>query len=247
MVGPTYLGTEYTLSDARVIFELDVRQTARAAELAQDLGIDPAYLSRIIARFGKLGLLTATADPEDGRSRLLTLTARGRDEAARLTTLSRGEIAAMIESLSADEAEELATALKTAERHLSQKPSDPPAFTLRPHRPGDMGWIVESQTLFYSREYGWNDNFEALVADVAVNSSGASIRSANVCGLPNATARASAPSSLPMAATGSASCVFSMWTPQPVGSAWATVWSMNASPLPHRPDTARSASGPITR
>lgn len=167
VVGPTYLGTEYTLSDARVIFELDVRKTARAAELAQDLGIDPAYLSRIIARFGKLGLLTATADPEDGRSRLLTLTARGRDEAARLTTLSRGEIAAMIESLSADEAEELATALKTAERHLSQRRSDPPAFTLRPHRPGDMGWIVESQTLFYSREFGWNENFEALVADVA--------------------------------------------------------------------------------
>lgn len=166
VVGPTYLGTDYTLSDARIIFELDARQTTRAADLVNDLAIDPAYLSRIIARFRKLGLLTATADPGDGRSRLLRLTEAGREEAARLASLSRGEIAAMIQDLSDPEAAALKTALKTAERHLSPKDANHPAFTLRPHRPGDMGWIVESQATFYSREYGWNQNFEALVADV---------------------------------------------------------------------------------
>lgn len=166
VVGPTYLGTEYTLSDARVIFELNTRQTTRAADLVNDLAIDPAYLSRIIARFRKLGLLTATADPDDGRSRLLRLTEEGRAEAARLASLSRGEIAAMIEDLSETEAVALKTALKTAERHLSPKEAKHPAFTLRAHRPGDMGWIVESQATFYAREYGWNENFEALVADV---------------------------------------------------------------------------------
>lgn len=166
VVGPTYLGTEYTLSDARVIFELNTRQTTRAADLVNDLAIDPAYLSRIIARFRKLGLLTATADPDDGRSRLLRLTEEGRAEAARLASLSRGEIAAMIEDLSETEAAALKTALKTAERHLSPKEAKHPAFKLRPHRPGDMGWIVESQATFYAREYGWNENFEALVADV---------------------------------------------------------------------------------
>ncbi|MCD2173212.1 bifunctional helix-turn-helix transcriptional regulator/GNAT family N-acetyltransferase [Rhizobium sp. C4] len=165
VVGPTYLGTEHTLSDARVIFELDVRKTARAADLVQDLGIDPSYLSRIITRFGKAGLLTATPDPDDGRSRLLSLTARGREEAARLAVLSRGEIGAMIERLSEPEAQSLEVALGTAERLLS-KDTPRPAFDLRQHRPGDMGWIVESQASFYTREHGWNENFEALVAEI---------------------------------------------------------------------------------
>ncbi len=166
VVGQTYLGTEYSLSDARVIFELDARQTTRATDLVHDLGIDPSYLSRIIARFAKQGLLKATPDPEDGRSRVLSLTARGLEEAARLRALSRGEIGAMIERLSEPEAEALEQALKIAERHLSPGSTTPPAFTLRQHRAGDMGWIVESQAAFYAREYGWNDKFEALLADV---------------------------------------------------------------------------------
>lgn len=165
VVGPTYLGTDYTLSDARVIFELNARSKARAADLADDLGIDPSYLSRIIARFAKAGILTAAPAPEDGRSRLLSLTARGHEEAARLADLSRREVGAMIQRLSETEAQALEIALRTAERHLSKQPLQP-AFELRPHGPGDMGWIVESQAAFYEREYGWNAHFEALVADV---------------------------------------------------------------------------------
>jgi DNA-binding MarR family transcriptional regulator/ribosomal protein S18 acetylase RimI-like enzyme len=166
VVGPTYLGTDYTLSDARVIFELNARGQVRAADLVRDLSIDPAYLSRIVSRFTKQGLVTASPDPQDGRSRLLSLTSSGRKEAARLATLSRGEVSALVERLSSGEADRLQSALRTVESLLSVPQDETPAFALRSHRPGDMGWIVESQASFYTREYGWNEQFEALVADV---------------------------------------------------------------------------------
>ena len=166
VVGTSYLGTHYTLTDARIIFELNAREQTRAVELVRDLGIDPAYLSRIITRFRKDGLLTAVTDPDDARNRILTLTAEGKAEAARLADLSRREIGTMIADLSAGEAEALEQALHTVERHLSGQNRRPEDLTLRSHRPGDMGWIVQSQSAFYTREYGWNSNFEALVAEV---------------------------------------------------------------------------------
>lgn len=167
VVGPTYLGTNYTLSDARVIFELHTREKTRAADLVRDLSIDPAYLSRIVSRFAKDGLLEASPDPEDGRSRLLALTASGTKEAERLTALSRNEVSAMLDGLSAAEAAALETALNTVEHYLSPKDPSKSAYTLRGHRAGDMGWIIESQAAFYVREYGWNDRFESMIAELA--------------------------------------------------------------------------------
>jgi DNA-binding MarR family transcriptional regulator/GNAT superfamily N-acetyltransferase len=165
VVGPTYLKTHYTLSDARVIFEINAHPKTRATELVHDLGIDPAYLSRIVARFRKEGLLTAETNPQDGRSRTLALTAKGTAEAARLAELSRREVGSMIERLSDAEARTLEAALQTAERYLSGGAGRPEVI-LREHRPGDMGWIVESQAAFYQGELGWNSRFEALVAGV---------------------------------------------------------------------------------
>jgi DNA-binding MarR family transcriptional regulator/GNAT superfamily N-acetyltransferase len=166
VVGTSYLGTHYTLTDARIIFELNARPHTRAVELIRELGIDPSYLSRIVARFRNNGLVSAMTDPEDARNRILTLTDTGRAEAARLADLSRREIGTMIGGLTDGEAQTLEHALRTVERYLSEKDRHPPAYTLRPHQAGDMGWIIESQSAFYEREYGWNGSFEALVADV---------------------------------------------------------------------------------
>lgn len=166
VVGPTYLGTRHTLTDARVIFEIDARATTRATDLARDLGLDPAYLSRIVARFCKEGLVKTAEDLNDRRNRTLALTPKGTAEAVELARLSSLDVAAMIGPLTREDAGALETALLTAQRYLSGNGEKAPDFMLRRHRPGDMGWIVSSQAAFYTEEFGWNDNFEAMVSGV---------------------------------------------------------------------------------
>lgn len=166
VVGPTYLGTRHTLTDARVIFEIDARKTTRATDLARDLGLDPAYLSRIVARFCKEGFVRTGEDPDDRRNRILTLTQKGAAEAEELARLSRLDIASMIGQMSEEDAAKLESALLTAKRYLAGNGARSADVTLRRHRPGDMGWIVASQAAFYTHEFGWNDNFEAMVSGV---------------------------------------------------------------------------------
>lgn len=158
-----YLDTPYTLTEARVIYELAARGTTSASELTEELSLDPAYLSRLLKTFVGKGFVDARKDPADGRGRLLALTEEGRTVAADLATRSRESIARLIEPLAQSERLDLTAALQCATALLAGAPT---TAVIRPHRPGDMGRVITSQAESYAETYGWNAEYEALVSEI---------------------------------------------------------------------------------
>jgi len=158
-----YLDTPYTLTEARVIYELAARGTTSASQLTEELSLDPAYLSRLLKTFVGKGFVDARKDPADGRGRLLGLTEKGRAVAADLATRSRQSIATLIEPLTQSERLDLTAALRRATTLLAGAPAK---AVIRPHRPGDMGRVIASQAQSYTETYGWNTEYEALVAEI---------------------------------------------------------------------------------
>jgi DNA-binding MarR family transcriptional regulator/GNAT superfamily N-acetyltransferase len=166
VLGEGLLGSPFSLSEARVLYELAHRERPTAAELSRDLGLDPGYLSRILRGFEKRGFLGRTRSKADGRQAHLSLTSRGRAAFAPLDARSRDEIGAILAALSGAEQQRLVEAMHTVERLLGA-PADKAPYLLRPHQPGDMGWIVQRHAVLYAQEYGWNEQFEPLVARIA--------------------------------------------------------------------------------
>jgi DNA-binding MarR family transcriptional regulator/GNAT superfamily N-acetyltransferase len=163
----SYLGSGFTLTEARVLYEVGDRGTCTPAELSRDLHLDAAYLSRILSSFKKNNLLLIEPDKTDRRAKTLTLTIEGEAVRANLGQLSRNEILQKTSHLSQKELEDLVAAAQTTIRLALPDKATTAPVVLRAHRPGDMGWIIESQTQFYVQSFGWNDQFEALVCKVA--------------------------------------------------------------------------------
>jgi DNA-binding MarR family transcriptional regulator/N-acetylglutamate synthase-like GNAT family acetyltransferase len=161
------LGSEFSLTEVRVLYELAHRKTPTAAALAKELNLDPGYLSRILRRFETRRLVGRRASTTDGRQTLLSMTPRGRKVFAPLNARSHREVAAMLGPLSAAEQRRLLFAMGTIERLLGDRPAPRVPYRLRPHRPGDMGWIIHRHGALYAQEYDWDERFEALVAEIA--------------------------------------------------------------------------------
>jgi DNA-binding MarR family transcriptional regulator/N-acetylglutamate synthase-like GNAT family acetyltransferase len=161
------LDSPYSLTEARVLYELANRQEPTASALSKDLGLDPGYLSRILRGFQRQGLLERAPAPADRRQHLLSLTAKGRAAFAPLDARSRDENGELLATLPEPAQRRLIEAMGTIEDLLASGAERPP-FILRPHRPGDMGWIIHRHAALYAREHGWNEEFEALVAEIAV-------------------------------------------------------------------------------
>lgn len=160
------LASPFSLTEARVLFELAQRDGATASRLCRDLGLDAGYLSRILRRFEKQRLVARTPSAADGRQSLLALTAAGREAFAELDRRSRDEVAALLEPLAADGQASLVAAMAGIERLLGKAGPGEAGWRLRPHRPGDMGWVVSRHGALYAEEYGWDESFEALVAEI---------------------------------------------------------------------------------
>jgi DNA-binding MarR family transcriptional regulator/N-acetylglutamate synthase-like GNAT family acetyltransferase len=156
----------YSLTQARVLYELAQRDKPTASELVAELGLDHGYLSRILRDFGERGLVTKAASPNDRRQSLLALTARGWAAYARLDRRSQDGIAAMMGALSVPEQERAVAAMGALERIFGERLKGVEPYILRPPRPGDMGWIVNRHGLVYGREYGWDERLEALTAEI---------------------------------------------------------------------------------
>jgi DNA-binding MarR family transcriptional regulator/N-acetylglutamate synthase-like GNAT family acetyltransferase len=165
------LHSPYSLTEARILFELAHRDHLTASDLCRELGLDAGYLSRILARLEQQGLVDRVRSETDGRQRLLRLTPEGERAFAPLDQRARDEVGEMLNELSEGDQERLLKAIHTIENLLDKgkgfKFSEP--FFLRSHEPGDMGWIIHRHGALYAQEYGWDERFEALVAQIVAD------------------------------------------------------------------------------
>ncbi|MBR0718256.1 helix-turn-helix domain-containing GNAT family N-acetyltransferase [Bradyrhizobium liaoningense] len=160
------LKSPFSLSEARVLYELAHSGELSAKEIGIELGLDAGYLSRIVQNFDEAGLIARKPLPADRRQYQLSLTAKGRQAFAKLERTSQDDIAAMLRPLSSDDRRRLTGAMDTVERLLAMPRTPAPPATLRDPRPGDMGWVVQSHGTLYASEYGFDAGFEALVAEI---------------------------------------------------------------------------------
>ncbi|MGH9703474.1 MAG: bifunctional helix-turn-helix transcriptional regulator/GNAT family N-acetyltransferase [Candidatus Acidiferrales bacterium] len=157
----------FSLTEVRLLYELAHRENLTASDLARELGLDAGYLSRILSQFEKQGYLKKLPSENDGRQTILSLTAQGREVFAPLEARSNQEIARILRELPGAEQASLVGAMSAIEKILGEPGSqEKVAYILRPHQPGDMGWVAHRHGILYSREYGWDEQFEALVAEI---------------------------------------------------------------------------------
>jgi len=163
------LHSPYSLAEARILFEIAHGDDLSASDLSRELGLDPGYLSRILARLEQRGLIDKVRSESDARRRILSLTPAGKDAFTLLDNRSREEVAEMLGDLSEGERRRLLEAMRTIEGILSKgfKFSEP--FFLRTHEPGDIGWVVHRHGVLYAQEYGWDERFEGLVARIVAD------------------------------------------------------------------------------
>ncbi|WP_395685128.1 GNAT family N-acetyltransferase [Caenimonas koreensis] len=162
-----YLGSEFSLTEVRVLYELAHRDQPVASELGRELGLDAGYLSRILRRFETKRWIERAPSPADARQSLLRLTDSGHAAFAPLQQKSRDEAAALLSGLPGQDRERLLRAMGTMQQVLNAGQPSQRVAILRDPQPGDMGWVVQQHGDIYWREYGFNHEFEALVAEIA--------------------------------------------------------------------------------
>jgi DNA-binding MarR family transcriptional regulator/GNAT superfamily N-acetyltransferase len=167
-LGGSLHGSGFTLTEARVLYELAQRDGWLAGDLARDLALDPAYLSRIMKRFAASGWLERQRSPEDGRALSLSLTEAGRAVFKPLDEASRAEASGVLQRLDATGRARLVCALGEAEALLSGAEAvTAPRTAIRQHRPGDIGWVISAHGRIYAEDHGWDISFEGFVAEIA--------------------------------------------------------------------------------
>ena len=173
-LGAAHLGSEFSLTEVRVLYELAHGDRTTASGIASALEIDRGYLSRMVRTFKRRGLITTRCDADDRRHTRLALTAAGRKAFAPLDRKARDGVVRMLAPLTDARQRRVVSAMATIRGSLEARPR-PAArqieepYTLRSHRPGDMGWIVHRHGALYQAEYGYDERFEALVARVVAD------------------------------------------------------------------------------
>jgi DNA-binding MarR family transcriptional regulator len=167
LLGRGYLDSPFTLAEVRVLYELAHSDAPTAAEIAKSLALDAGYLSRMLLSFRKRGFLARQTSEKDARQSHLSLTSKGRAAFGELEAKSEAGVSKMIERLSVSGQNRLTGAMGTIEELLGERAGPAAPYMLRTHQPGDMGWVVHRHGVLYAEEYGWDERFEALVAQIA--------------------------------------------------------------------------------
>lgn len=163
-----HLESDYSLTEARVLFELAQHEALTASQLIESLGIDPGYLSRTLGAFEDAGVVRRRRSVEDRRQWLVSLAAKGRRTFETLNGRSSALVASLLGRLSDAEQQRLVSATQAIEDLLGAGDAGCPTFVLREHRPGDIGTVTQRHGVLYAREYGFDERFEALVAEILV-------------------------------------------------------------------------------
>lgn len=156
----------FTLAEGRVLYALAHRRPSTASDLSKELRLDPGYLSRLLRRLEGQNLIERQPDPGDARQAHLRLNKRGLEAFAELDNKTNDEVAALLGQLPQPERDHLVQAMARIQRLLAGTPKGTEPYLLRPHQPGDMGWIVHRHGVLYSQEYGWNEEMEGFVAGI---------------------------------------------------------------------------------
>jgi DNA-binding MarR family transcriptional regulator/N-acetylglutamate synthase-like GNAT family acetyltransferase len=166
LLGERLSDSPFSLTEARVLYELARRASPTAAELARDLRLDPAYLSRILKRFSARRLLLSAPSAAHAKRKLLSLTPAGRDAFAALERATIAEIGALLRPLGETSRRRLVGAAQVIEETLEARRAPDAGFVLRAPAAGDLGWVIHRQAALYASEYGWDWTFEGLAAEI---------------------------------------------------------------------------------
>ncbi|CDX44713.1 Transcriptional regulator, MarR family with acetyltransferase activity [Mesorhizobium sp. ORS 3359] len=160
------LKSPFSLTEARVLYELAHRDGLVASDLVRDLGLDPGYVSRLLKKFEERGLVEREASEADARRSSIALTPAGREAFAPLNRDSHDQVRALLDRLPPADQERLVKAMRTVQDLLGDRPEPNVPYVLRPLQVGDIGWVTRRQGMLYTEEYGWDGTYEALVAEI---------------------------------------------------------------------------------
>ncbi|MFC4911702.1 bifunctional helix-turn-helix transcriptional regulator/GNAT family N-acetyltransferase [Actinomadura gamaensis] len=168
LLGDGHVRTPYSLTEARVVFELAQRPETEVLALRRALDLDAGYLSRMLARFESDGLVERERSADDARRQVVRLTARGREVFTVLDERSAAQVRTLLDGLTGADRDRLVEAMRTVRELLDGPDPAPPGgeVVLRPLAPGDLGWVVQRNGELYAAECGWDRTYEALVARV---------------------------------------------------------------------------------
>ncbi|TIV67030.1 MAG: MarR family transcriptional regulator [Mesorhizobium sp.] len=160
------LKSPFSLTEARVLYELAHRDGLVASDLVRDLGLDPGYVSRLLKKFEERGLVERAATVADARRASIALTPAGREAFAPLNRDSHDQVRALLDRLPPVDQERLVNAMRTVQDLLEERPEPKVPYILRPLQVGDIGWVTRRQGMLYTEEYGWDGTYEVLVAEI---------------------------------------------------------------------------------
>ena len=167
---PEWLGTDFSLAEARVLFELAHHEQPTASDLGRELALDAGYLSRVLRDFERRGLMRRERSTTDARRSHLLLTRAGKAAFGTLNQKTHDDVATMLQRLSGADQQRVVAAMRTIEDLLGEeRPAPPASYVIRPPHAGDLGWIVHRQGALYAEEWGYNEQFEALAARIVAD------------------------------------------------------------------------------
>lgn len=161
-----HLESPFSLTEVRVLYELAHGDGPSASDLVKELSLDSGYVSRILRSLERRRLIEKARSDTDGRRTHLRLTESGREAFAALDVRADEEIDALMARIPPEDRRRVVDSMRTIERLMAPAPEPPRSFIIRTHQPGDIGWVVYRHGVLYAREYGWDERFEALVAQI---------------------------------------------------------------------------------